>query len=57
VQSTFYHFVDYNWDTSIGCPSFVIELPGSVMETEPQALEDIQVYVKNLALWLSAKEV
>lgn len=53
AQSTFHHFVDYNWDISKGCPSFVDEPPGSGMQTEPQALADIQCYVKNLALWLA----
>ena len=55
AQSTFHHFVDYNWDSSTGCPSFVSEAPGDGMETHPQALEDIQTYVRNLAHWLSPK--
>lgn len=55
AQSTFHHLVDYNWDISKGCPSFVDEPPGDGMTTEPRALEDIQTYVKNLVLWLSAK--
>lgn len=49
----FHHFVDYNWDISKGCPSFVDEPPGEGMQKEPQALADIQCYVKNLALWLT----
>ncbi|MBF2021490.1 MAG: hypothetical protein IGR93_15650 [Hydrococcus sp. C42_A2020_068] len=53
AQSTFHHFVDYNWDISKGCPSFVDEPPGEGMQKEPQALADIQCYVKNLALWLT----
>jgi hypothetical protein len=52
AQSTFHHFVDYNWDIARGCPSFVEEPPGDGMKKEPQALEDIHTYVKNLALWL-----
>ncbi|NJP20869.1 MAG: hypothetical protein HC763_19870 [Hydrococcus sp. CRU_1_1] len=53
AQSTFHHFVDYNWDISTGCPSFVDEPPGEGMQKEPQAVADIQCYVKNLALWLA----
>ncbi|MBE9167737.1 hypothetical protein IQ238_09460 [Pleurocapsales cyanobacterium LEGE 06147] len=53
AQSTFHHFVDYNWDISKGCPSFVEELPGDGMKQELRALEDIHAYVKNLALWLA----
>ncbi len=53
AQSTFHHFVDYNWDTSMGCPSFVAEPPGDGMATEPRALEDIHTYVRNLVLWLA----
>ncbi|AFZ36725.1 hypothetical protein Sta7437_3218 [Stanieria cyanosphaera PCC 7437] len=55
AQSTFHHFVDYNWDISKGCPSFVAESAGDGMKTEPRALEDIKTYVKNLVLWLSAR--
>ncbi len=55
VQSTFHHFVDYNWDISYGCPSFVDELPGEGMARNPQALADIKAYVRNLALWLPRK--
>ncbi len=53
AQSTFHHFVDYNWDIDMGCPSFVEEPPGNGMKEEPRALEDIKTYVKNLALWLA----
>jgi hypothetical protein len=53
AQSTFHHFVDYNWDISQGCPSFVDEPSGNGMKEEPRALEDIHAYVKNLALWLA----
>jgi hypothetical protein len=28
AESSFYHFVDYNSDTSKGCPSFLLESPG-----------------------------
>ncbi|HEY9646927.1 MAG TPA: hypothetical protein V6C88_11185 [Chroococcidiopsis sp.] len=52
TQSTFHHFVDYNWDIEAGCPSFVSEPPGDGYKTHPEALEDIKHYVRNLALWL-----
>jgi hypothetical protein len=53
AQSTFHHFVDYNWDIEKGCPSFVEETPGKGMKENPQALADIKTYVRNLALWLA----
>jgi hypothetical protein len=52
AQSTFHHFVDYNWDIASGCPSFVDEPPGNSIQNNPQVLADIQHYVRNLALWL-----
>jgi hypothetical protein len=53
AQSTFHHFADYNWDTRLGCPSFVDEPPGDAIMRSPQALADTQLYVRNLALWLA----
>ncbi|HEY9801452.1 MAG TPA: hypothetical protein V6D25_13935 [Leptolyngbyaceae cyanobacterium] len=53
ATSSFHHFVDYNWDIEKGCPSFVDEPPGNGMKTEPRALEDIQAFVRNAALWLA----
>jgi hypothetical protein len=53
ATSSFHHFVDYNWDISKGCPTFVDEPPGDGMKTEPRALEDIKIYVRNVALWLA----
>jgi hypothetical protein len=53
AQSTFHHLVDYNWDIEKGCPSFVDEPPGNGMKENPQALEDIKTYVRNLAMWLA----
>lgn len=55
AESTFHHFCDYNWNADMGCPSFVSEPPGNTMQTEPQALEDIKTYVRNLGLWLAVK--
>jgi hypothetical protein len=53
AQSSFHHLVDYNWDTSAGCPSFVEEAPGDEVRREPARLEDIKAYVRNAALWLA----
>jgi len=53
AQSTFHHFVDYNWDIEKGCPSFVEEPEGNGMKENPRALEDIHAYVRNLAIWLA----
>jgi hypothetical protein len=53
AESSFHHFLDYNWDIDKGCPSFVDEPPGNGMKQEPRALQDVQTYVRNLALWLA----
>jgi hypothetical protein len=53
AESSFHHFVDYNWDTSSGCPSFLAEPPGDQIAREPDKLEDVKTYVRNLALWLA----
>lgn len=53
AESSFHHFVDYNWDIDRGCPSFVVEPPGDGIKREPDKLEDIKTYVRNLALWLA----
>ena len=53
AESSFHHFVDYNWDTAKGCPSFVAEPPGDQLRREPEKLEDVKAYVRNLALWLA----
>jgi hypothetical protein len=53
AESTFHHFCDYNWDTAMGCPSFVDEPPGDTMQTEPRALSDTHAYIRNLAVWLA----
>jgi hypothetical protein len=53
AESSFHHLVDYNWDTSQGCPSFLAEPPGDQIEREPEKLADVQTYVRNLALWLA----
>ena len=40
-------------DVNMGCPSFVDELPGETMQTEPRAIEDLKTYLRNLVLWLA----
>src|ERR1041384_3385870 len=35
AESSFHHFVDYNWDTSKGCPTFLEEPPGGGLHRQP----------------------
>lgn len=51
-ESTFHHFVDYNWDLDRGCPSFLGEKPGHGIKDDPAKLSDIKQYVQNIAAWL-----
>ena len=53
AESSFHHFVDYNWDTSKGCPSFLYEPPGDEIKRDPSRLSDIKTYVTNAARWLA----
>jgi len=53
AQSSFHHFVDYNWNTDMGCPSFLSEPPGDGYKRNPPALEDIKTYLRNAAIWLA----
>ena len=55
AESSFHHFVDYNWDLSKGCPSFLVEPPGHEIERDPSRMRDIKTYVANLARWLAAR--
>jgi hypothetical protein len=55
AQSTFHHFVDYNWDVRAGSPSFVTETPADGLRQNPQAMADTQLYALNLARWLGRK--
>jgi hypothetical protein len=57
AQSTFHHFADYNWDASLGCPSFVTERPGEGMKQQPEALISTKRYVENVARWLNRRHV
>jgi hypothetical protein len=53
AESSFHHLVDYNWDTTAGCPSFVLEAPGDEVARDPAHLADVYAYVRNAALWLA----
>ncbi|MCM3903891.1 MAG: hypothetical protein ND866_19485 [Pyrinomonadaceae bacterium] len=53
AESSFHHFVDYNWDIDSGCPSSRKELPGDGIKRQPYKLEDVKTYVRSLALWLA----
>jgi hypothetical protein len=53
AESSFHHVVDYNWNTDMGCPSFVAEPAGEGYQRNPKALDDIKQYVSNVARWLS----
>jgi len=54
ADSSFHHFVDYNWNISMGCPTFLVEPPGHQIEQDPKKLDDIKTYVHNLAVWLKS---
>ncbi len=53
AESSFHHFVDYNWDINKGCPTFLLEAPGDQVQRDPQKLNDIKTYVANVASWLT----
>ena len=53
AESSFHHLVDYNWDISKGCPSFVSEPPGDQIRREPEKLRDVKAFVSNVAQWLA----
>jgi hypothetical protein len=53
AESSFHHLVDYNWDISTGCPSFVTEPPGDQIRCTPEKLADIWTYMSNVARWLA----
>jgi hypothetical protein len=53
AESSFHHLVDYNWDTRMGCPTFLEESPGHEIENDPKRLADIKAYVENVARWLA----
>lgn len=53
AESSFHHFVDYNWDIEKGCPTFLLEPPGDEIRRDPSRMRDIKTYVANLAAWLA----
>ena len=53
AESSFHHFVDYNWDVHMGCPTGLIEPPGNEVERHPERLNDIKQYAANVAKWLA----
>jgi hypothetical protein len=55
AQSTFHHFADYNWDPSLGAPTFVTEPVGAALAASPEAQRSIHLYVHNLAHWLAGR--
>lgn len=56
AESSFHHFVDYNWDIAKGCPSFLTEPPGDEIRRYPSRMRDIKIYVANLASWLAPSQ-
>lgn len=55
AESSFHHFVDYNWDPASGCPSFVDEPAGDAILRDPAALASAHTYVRNVATWLGQR--
>lgn len=55
AESTFHHFCDYNWDVSLGAPSFVSEPPSDAIAKEPHLLADTKDFVHNLIDWLGPR--
>jgi hypothetical protein len=55
AESSFHHFVDYNWDPRLGCPSFVSEPAGDAILRDPAALASTHTYVRNVASWLGQR--
>ncbi len=52
AESTFHHFVDLNWNTAKGSPSFVTDKPGHGIADDPERFEIFKEYVRNIARWL-----
>jgi hypothetical protein len=55
AESTFHHFVDYNWDTTSGAPSFVDEPPSTAIMASQEALAATERYALNIAAWLAER--
>lgn len=56
AESSFHHFVDYNWDTTMGCPTFLYEPPGDEIARHPERLRDVKTYAANVARWLAPEK-
>jgi hypothetical protein len=54
AESSFHHFVDYNWDIDRGAPSFVTEPASREIAVDPGRLDIFKDYVRNVAAWLDA---
>lgn len=54
AESSFHHFADYNWNPSLGCPTFVDEIPFKKIQQEQELLDDIKAYIRNVAIWLAS---
>jgi hypothetical protein len=54
AESTFHHFVDYNWDIAAGCPSFLSEPPSDAIAKNPRLIDDTKRYVRNIVSWFGA---
>jgi hypothetical protein len=52
AHSSFHHFVDFNWDTRLGAPSFVTDPTGTAIRDAPHLLDDVKIYARNLVTWL-----
>jgi hypothetical protein len=57
AESSFHHFVDYNWDLEAGCPTFLssVDTPGAGIKNEPEKLNDVKQYVENATRWLAGR--
>jgi hypothetical protein len=55
AESTFHHFVDYNWDVDAGCPSFLAEPPSDAIAKQPHLLDDTKRFVRNLVSWMGLR--
>jgi hypothetical protein len=54
AESSFHHFCDYNWDTRVKAPSFVVDPPADDVIRDPHRLEDVKTYIRNAARWLGS---
>lgn len=55
AESTFHHFVDYNWNVDAGCPSFLGEPPSDAIAKQPHLLDDTKRFVRNLVSWMGLR--